>query len=108
MLVCRMCAVTQKETPLPAWSLYVADLGYFDLTWLGQLAKRVDGEKRFFLMRLKGQVKLYWRTGKQIELHGLLPQQIGQAIQYGVLVGARARLPARLIIIRVPKEVAEQ
>src|SRR5260370_35160312 len=71
-----------KETPLPAWSLYVADLGYFDLTWLGQLGKRVDGEKRFFLMRLKGQGKLYWRTGKQIQLHDLLPQQIGQAIQY--------------------------
>jgi hypothetical protein len=97
-----------KETPLPAGSLYLADLGYFDLAWLGQLAKRVDGEKRFFLMRLKGQVKLYWRTGKQIELHGLLPQQVGQAAQYGVLVGVQARLPARLIMIRVPKEVAEQ
>jgi hypothetical protein len=97
-----------KETALPAWSLYVADLGYFDLTWLGQLAKQVDGEKRFFLMRLKGQVKLYWRTGKQIELHGLLPEPLGQAVQYGVLVGARARLPARLIMIRVPEEVAEQ
>src|SRR5437764_3018390 len=58
-----------KETPLPAGSLYVADLGYFDLAWLLELAKRVDGEKRFFLMRLKSQVKLYWRTGKQIELH---------------------------------------
>lgn len=97
-----------KETPLPAGSLYVADLGYFDLAWLGQVAKRIDGEKRFFLMRLKGRVKLYWRTGKQIELHGLLPQQVGQAVQYGVLVGARARLPARLMIIRVPKDVAEQ
>jgi len=97
-----------KETALPAWSLYVADLGYFDLTWLGELAKRVDGEKRFFLTRLKGQVKLYWRTGKQIELHGLLPQQVGQAAQCGVLVGAQARLSARLIMIRVPKEIAEQ
>ena len=86
----------------------MADLGYFDLAWLGQLAKRIDREKRFFLTRLKGQVKLYWRTGKQVELHGLLPQQVGQAAQYGVLVGARVRLPARLIMIRVPKEVAEQ
>src|SRR5258707_866946 len=97
-----------KETPFPAGSLYVADLGYFDLAWLKQLAKRIDGEKRFFLTRLKGRVKLYWRTGKQVELHGLLPQQVGQAAQYGVLVGARVRLPARLIMIRVPEEVAEQ
>jgi hypothetical protein len=97
-----------KEMPLPAGSLYVADLGYFDLAWLKELATRVDGEKRFFLMRLKGQVKLYWRTGKRIELQGLLPQQVGQAAQYGVLVGARARLPARLIMIRVPEEVADQ
>jgi hypothetical protein len=97
-----------KERPLPAGSLYVADLGYFDLNWLRELSRRVDGEKRFFLTRLKGRVRLYWRTGKRIELHGLLPRQVGQVAQYGVLVGARVRLPARLIMIRVPKEIAEQ
>jgi hypothetical protein len=97
-----------KEKPLPAWSLYVADLGYFDLAWFKELAKRVNGEKRFFLTRLKGRVRLYWRTGKRIELHGLLPEPLGQAVQYGVFAGAQARVAARLIMIRVPKEVAEQ
>ena len=60
-------------------------------------------------MRLKSQTVLLNRKGSyRLQLRGLLPQQVGQVVQYGVLVGAQARIPARLIIVRVPSEVAKQ
>ena len=60
-------------------------------------------------MRLKSQTVLLNRKGSyRLQLRGLLPQQVGQVVQYGVLVGAQARIPARLIIVRVPSEVARQ
>ena len=76
-----------KDVPLPAESLSIADLGSFDLLWLKPLAKRYQGQKRFFLTRLKSQVGWLWRTGKRVAWRGLLPQQFGQAVQYGVLGG---------------------
>ncbi len=97
-----------KDEPLPAESLYLSDLGYFDLGWLKQLARRQQGKKRYFLTRLKQSTKLYTRGGHELVLRGLLPQQEGQIVQAGVLVGAKARIPARLILVKVPKEVAEQ
>jgi hypothetical protein len=97
-----------KDTPLPAESLYLADLGYFDLAWLKHSTTQARGEKRRFLMRLKQQTQLFWRTGKRVELRGILPQQVGQTAAHGVQVGAQARLRARLILVRVPQEVAAQ
>ena len=41
-------------------------------------------------------------------LRGILPQQQGAPVELGVLVGKQARVPARLILQRVPEEVAQQ
>lgn len=103
-----------RDHPLPAGSLYISDLGYFDLGWFKDLIKRkrqengLIEEQRFFLTRLKGNVGLLRKNGSRIEFRGLLPRQVGQSMQYGVLVGIEARLPARFIAIRVPEEIAEQ
>ena len=97
-----------KEEELEADSLYIADLGYFDLSWLKRLAKRRNGGKRFFLMRLKQGVVVQTRSKHRLDLHALLPQQEGQVVQRGVLVGVQSQIAARLLMVRVPAEVAEQ
>jgi len=40
--------------------------------------------------------------------NSLLPQRVGQMKELPVLVGADVRLPMRLLLLRVPKEVADQ
>ena len=97
-----------KDEPLPAGSLYVADLGYFDLTWLRNLSRRQHRCKRYFLTRLKQKIVLLTRSKHRIQLRGVLPQQVGHVVEMGVLVGAQARIPARLLMLRVSKEVAQQ
>ena len=44
----------------------------------------------------------------QIELRGILPQEEGEAKEMGVLLGKQAKLPVRLIMVRVSDEVAKQ
>src|SRR5713101_7390641 len=94
-----------KTVALLAGCLFLADVGYFDLTWLkAQAAAGI-----FWLMRLKCHTVVLTKHGNhRLELRGMLPQQVGQVREYGVLVGAQARIPARLILVRVPKEVADQ
>lgn len=97
-----------NEHEVPAGGLYLADLGFFALWRLQQLSQRRDGHKRYYLLRLPVGTRLYTRTGHQLELRGIVPQQEGAAVELGVLVGKQARVPARLILQRVPQEVAEQ
>jgi len=98
-----------NEQEVPAGGLYLADLGFFALWRLQQLSQRRDGHKRYYLLRLPVGTRLYTRTGHQLELRGIVPQQQeGAAVELGVLVGKQARVPARLILQRVPQEVAEQ
>lgn len=94
-----------KTLALLRGCLYLADVGYFDLEWLkAQAAMGV-----FWVMRLRCRTLLLTKNGNhRLELHGMLPQQVGEVREYGVLVGAQARIPARLILVRVPKEVADQ
>jgi hypothetical protein len=93
---------------LPGGGLYLADLGFFSLARLAGLAQRTEGGKRFFGMRWQYGTGLFTRSGHQIELRGVLPQREGEAKEMGVLLGKQARLPVRLIMIRVSEKVAEQ
>ena len=97
-----------NEEEVPAGGLYLADLGFFALWRLQRLSQRRDGRKRYYLLRLPVGTRLYTRAGHQLELRGIVPQQEGAVVELGVLVGKQARVPARLILQRVPKEVAEQ
>jgi hypothetical protein len=59
-------------------------------------------------MRLQYGTGLFTRSGHQLDLRGLLPRQEGEAREMGVLLGKQARLPVRLIMVRVSEEVAKQ
>ena len=97
-----------NEDEVPAGGLYLADLGFFALWRLQRLSQRRAGRKRYYLLRLPVGTRLYTRAGHQLELRGIVPQQEGAAVELGVLVGKQARVPTRLLLQRVPKEVAEQ
>lgn len=97
-----------NDEDLPVGGLYLADLGFFALWRLQRLAKRHQGGKRFFVMRLQYGTGLYTRSGHQIDLRGILPQEEGEAREIGVLLGKQAKLPVRLIMVRVSEAVAKQ
>lgn len=85
-------------------ALYVQDLGYFNVTRMAQ--RRRAGA--FSLTRWQSGTAIYDRQGQQLSLRQLAPKQVGQTLDLPVLVGARERLPMRLLMLRVPKAVADQ
>jgi len=97
-----------KEEEVPADGLYLGDQGFFEQGRLRRWHQRTAGERRYYLMRLPVGTGLYTRSGHRLLLPGVLPQQEGASVELGVLVGCKARVPARLILQRVPEEVAQQ
>jgi len=92
---------------LPEYSLYIADLGFFAIDRLCHIA-REKTEKRYFVTRFQAKTNLYNRRGHRIDLAGILPQQVGQVREVGVVLGKKNGLPVRLILVKVPEEVAEE
>jgi hypothetical protein len=43
-----------------------------------------------------------------VPVEGVAPQRVGQLKELHVLVGATARLPMRLLLLRVPKKIADK
>lgn len=97
---------------LPEGCLYVADLGFFSVERLCRLTGRVPRQrrkaKRFFVSRYFPKTTLLTRRGHRVNVRAILPMQVGQRVEMGVLLGQAGRLPVRLIMERVPKEVGEQ
>jgi hypothetical protein len=95
---------------LPENSLYIADLGFFAIDRLCHIArdKRDKGGKRYFATRLQSKTNLYGRHGQRIELAGILPKAVGQVRDRGVVLGQKNGLPVRLIMVKVPDDVAEE
>jgi len=105
-----------KRGPLALWDLpdgclYVADLGFFGVQRLTTIARGGPDQpaiKRYFVSRYQSKTVLQTRSGHRIELAGILPQQVGQVGEVGALLGQAGRLLVRVIMLRVPTEVADQ
>jgi DDE family transposase len=93
-----------QHAPLPAGALRLADLGFFDLDVLAQLSAQ-DG---FWLARLHRTTAVYDAAGQRWEVLALLAAQGSAEVDLTVTLGATAHLPARLLAVRVPQEVADQ
>ena len=93
-----------NEQEVVPGSLYVEDLGYFDQS---RLAER-HRAGAYSLTRLQAGTALYTRKGQRLCVLDVVPRRVGQMKELRVLVGARARLPMRRLLLRVPKEVAEK
>jgi hypothetical protein len=85
-------------------SLYVEDLGYFNQS---RLAERHQAGA-YSLTRLQAGTALYTSKGQRLYVLDVLPRRVGQMKELRVLVGARERLPMRLLMLRVPKAVADK
>ena len=98
-------AVSQiQKVALPAGSLSIADLGYWSLTEMHDQSKG----GAFWLSRIHSTVKIITRDDKIWDLLAFLQAQPNPSIDCLVRLAAQHRLPARLLAVRVPQEVAEQ
>jgi hypothetical protein len=97
---------------LPVGSLYVADLGYFSLERFcqicGRRGKHRRKARRYFLSRYLPGTGLLARDGKPLSLPTIVPRAVGERKEGLALLGKSKRLPVRLLMERVPAEVAEQ
>jgi Transposase DDE domain len=92
------------EDALPAGSLYIADLGYLD--WGRIATRRVAGS--YTVTRAQARTRYWTPEGKPLKLDTLLPHQVGQTKERWVCVGEEHRYLMRLLIVRVPEEVAQK
>ena len=98
---------TRAAVPLPTLppgALFLADLGYFGLDRLRQ----ISAQGTYFLSRLQMQTTVFDADGRRWDdLAALLATQ-GPQVDLPVTLGVTQRLPARLLAVRVPQEVADQ
>ncbi len=93
-----------RQVGLPAQSLYIADLGYFDLD--AAMHRRKAGSST--LTRARANTVFFTEQGQRLGLRSILPPRVGQTKEMHVLVGGEQRYRMRLLILRVPEEVGEQ
>ncbi len=90
--------------PLPPGALRVADLGFFDLSAFKALAARGV----YWLARLQFTTAVYDQDGQRGDVLALLAATGAAEVDLSVLLGVEHRLPARLLAVRVPPEVATE
>ncbi|SRR6266567_1298405 len=75
-------------------------------TWTGSW---LDEPPRVTRSPVRNPARLFFtEEGKRLQLKAVLPQRVGQTKEMPVLVGIKQRHPMRLLMLRVPPEVAEQ
>lgn len=86
--------------------LFLMDLGYFVL----DVFKKINDSDAYFISRFQAQTGLSTPSGKRIDLKQLLTTQTQAIAEVDVLIGSRSQhqIPCRLIMIRLPQEVADR
>jgi hypothetical protein len=79
-------------------------LGYFNLDRI--MARRAA--KSYTLTRPQSRTAFFTQAGKRLQLKTILPPRVGQIKEMPVLVGIKQHHPMRLLMMRVPEEIAEQ
>jgi len=93
-----------QDEELPAGALRLADLGYFDLDCFVQ-----DNQRGvYWISRLKTGTIVYDAMGRRLDLLAWLQGSDEIQRDVPIRIGAKQLLPCRLIVQRVPQEVAEQ
>jgi hypothetical protein len=94
----------QQQTPLPAGSVRLHDLGYFSLAVLASYA----AQGVWTLCRFLVNTALFDAAGQRLDLAAFLHQQPAPTLDVPVHLGRTQHLPGRLLGGRVPQEVADQ
>ena len=94
-----------QHLPLPAGSLRLADLGFYNLEVLAQI--HADGG--FWLSRVQSNTLVAYPGGKSQPLITVL-NDLGSMPMWdaNVIIGGHTTIHARLLVRRVPQEVADQ
>ena len=92
----------QKEHP-PAGSLEIFDLGYFSLKVMGDMSD----QGVFWLSRIHTQCDIY-HQGERQDLVEFLKAHCSHQVDVPILLGVKAKLPCRLLAVRVPDKVARE
>lgn len=95
-------AAPLQHTPLPAQSLRLADLGFFSLPRFATISAQGGG----WFSRLQTGVGIFTADGHRWDLETLLAAQTANTYDQWVELGVTARVPARLIAVRVTQQVA--
>jgi hypothetical protein len=90
------------EESFPEGSLRLADLEYFCL----EDFRALNANGVYWLSRGKSQCHVYDQDGKLWDILDLLKTHCKDRLDMHVLLGARARIPCRLLAVRVPDKVA--
>jgi hypothetical protein len=93
-----------QTTPLPPEALRLTDLGFFCLAELRQRS----AEGSYWLTRLQAGTVVVTADGHRWALLDLLTHRDQTRLDEPVELGVEERLPARLLAVRVPQEVADQ
>lgn len=93
-----------QEAPLPPEALRLTDLGFWSLDRLRQIGE----QGAFWLTRLQARVGVYDAAGDRLDLPTWLAARGPAPVDAAVTLGAKERLPARLLAARVPQPVAEE
>jgi len=92
-----------EDMPLPTGALRIADLGYFSLKHFS----RLNAEGVYWLSKVKSQCDVYDEDGKRWDLLNLLKRRCQDELDIEILLGAKERVPCRLLAVRVPDAVAK-
>ena len=92
-----------QEASLPAGSLRIVDLGYFSLRVMGALSKR----HVYWLSRLQSQCHIY-HDEERWDLLELLEAHCHDELDIPILLGAKDKLPCRLLALCAPEKVAKE
>ena len=96
-------ATVAAAAPVPAGALRLADLGFWKLDGLRDLA----AAGVFWLSRLQAQTAVFDAADRRWAVGALLAAQADDEVDAPVTLGMAHRLPARLLARRVPPAVAE-
>jgi len=93
------------EGPVAPGSLVIRDLGYFRLRWFQEL----DAAGAYWISRWQQGTTVFDREGQPLELLEYVRRHAGQRpLDVPILLGTAERLPCRLLVLRVPQEVADR
>lgn len=93
-----------QTTPLPAGSLAITDLGFFDT----EVFQKRTQEGTFWLSRLQFKTAVYTSEGTPLNLLEWLSRQPQAVVDQCVQIGTALRVACRLLAWRLPEEVANR
>ena len=93
-----------QTAPTTAGALRIADLGYFDTKIIDHM--NVHGE--FWISRLAFGIEIFTPEGERIESVADLLSPAKGVVDRTILMGKEAKIPCRMVLMRVPQEVADR